>query len=224
MDAVNGELLAFGVAAGLSPIPIVASIVVMTSRRAGRNGLALLVGWLAGILLVGGVVLLLAAGATGDSNEQETTVGAAVRLVVGGAMLILAGKQFLTRPHAGETAEIPGWIEAIDGFTAWRSGLLGAALSAANPKNLVLVLGAAGTIASSGAPASAQVVAFLIFTTIATVGVALPLLLRAVIGDRATGLLAALKNRLIAHNAAIMTVVLAVIGLILIRDGLAGLS
>ena len=66
-QAIGGSLpLAAGIA--LSPVPIIAVVLMLTSRRAKVNGLAFVLGWLIGLGVVGAVVLALA-GSGGASNS-----------------------------------------------------------------------------------------------------------------------------------------------------------
>ena len=58
-QAIGGSLpLAVGIA--LSPIPIIAVILMLTSDRARVNGLAFVLGWLVGLGIVGAIFLSLA--------------------------------------------------------------------------------------------------------------------------------------------------------------------
>ncbi len=60
-QAIGGSLpLAVGIA--LSPIPIIAVVLMLTSRRARVNGPVFVLGWLLGLGIVGVIVLSLAAG------------------------------------------------------------------------------------------------------------------------------------------------------------------
>ena len=56
--AIGGSLpLAVGIA--LSPIPIIAVVLMLTSRKAKVNGPAFILGWLLGLGIVGAIVLAL---------------------------------------------------------------------------------------------------------------------------------------------------------------------
>jgi threonine/homoserine/homoserine lactone efflux protein len=68
-------------------------------------------------------------------------------------------------------------MSAVDHFTAARSAALGVALAAINPKNLILVVGAAAAIAQTGAPAGKQAIALAFFVVIGTIGTGVPILL-----------------------------------------------
>lgn len=58
-QAVGGSLaLAVGIA--LSPLPIIAVVLMLTSRRARVDGPAFVLGWLIGLGVVGAIVLAIA--------------------------------------------------------------------------------------------------------------------------------------------------------------------
>jgi len=72
-DAIGG-LLPSAFAVALSPIPIVAVVVVLGSRRARTAGPAFALGWIAGLLAVSMVVVLLVgSGSDSDSDDPGST-------------------------------------------------------------------------------------------------------------------------------------------------------
>jgi hypothetical protein len=66
-DAI-GQVLSFGVGVALSPIPIIGVVLILGTPDARANGLAFIAGWVIGLAVAGGIVLLLASGA-GASNS-----------------------------------------------------------------------------------------------------------------------------------------------------------
>ncbi len=98
------------------------------------------------------------------------------------------------------------------------------ALSAANPKNLLLVVGAAAAIAQTGATAGAQAAALAIFTLITSLGTAIPVALYLALGERSRQTLDSIQDWMRQNNAAIMTVVCLVIGVKLIGDAISGFA
>jgi len=112
----------------------------------------------------------------------------------------------------------------IDSFTATRSAAFGVALSAINPKNLLLIVGAAAAIAQTGAPTGEQIGALAMFALVASVGVGAPVVLYFAIGERSKRTLDGLKARMSSNNGAIMATICAVIGAKLIGDAISGFS
>jgi threonine/homoserine/homoserine lactone efflux protein len=115
-------------------------------------------------------------------------------------------------------------MATIDRFTPTRAFAIAVGLSAVNPKNLLLTVGAAAAIAQTGAEAGAQAVALAVFVVIGTLGPGAPVAIYFALGDRATRVLDDLEQWMGAHNAAIMAVMCLVIGAKLIGDGISGLA
>jgi threonine/homoserine/homoserine lactone efflux protein len=219
-----GQVLALGVGVALSPIPIIAVVLMLGTPRARANGPAFLLGWVLGLAIVGAVVLLVAGGANANEDGEPATWVDVVKIVLGVLLLLVALRQWRGRPHEGGEAEMPQWMRAIDRFTPGRSLAIATALSGVNPKNLLLTVGAAAAIAQTGAATGGQVVALAVFVLIGTLGPGVPVAIYFALGDRAKHMLDDLKVWLAANNAAIMAVLCLVIAAKLIGDGIAGLA
>jgi threonine/homoserine/homoserine lactone efflux protein len=222
-DAI-GQVLSYGVGVALSPVPIIAVVLVLGTPRARANGPAFVLGWVAGLAVVGGLVLLLAGGAGASDGGKPATWVSVVKLVLGALLVLLAVKQWRGRPRGGADAALPKWMQAIDAFTPVKTTGMAAVLSGVNPKNLLLTLGAAAAIAQTGAGAGEQAAALAVFIAIGTLGPGIPVGIYFAMGERATRLLDELKTWMAANNAAIMAVLCLVIGAKLIGDGISGLS
>ena len=101
---------------------------------------------------------------------------------------------------------------------------MGVLLAVVNPKNLLLLVGGAAAIAQTGAGTGDQAVALAVFVVIATIGVAAPIAIKFLMGERATGLLGRLHEWMARENATIMAVICLLIGVKLIGDAISGLS
>jgi threonine/homoserine/homoserine lactone efflux protein len=218
-DAI-GDLLPSAFAVALSPIPIVAVVVVLGSPRARTTGPAFALGWVGGLLLVSVVVVLLAgSGSDPDSDDPGLDW---LKVAIGILLLGMAARQWTKRPKRGEEAETPSWMATIDSATPARAALLGAALSGANPKNLALTLTAAASIAAAGLDGADTAIAIALFVALGSATVAGAVLLHLVAGERAARPLAAMEQFMSEHNAVILMIVLLLLGAKLIGDGLAG--
>lgn len=222
MGAAIGQSLPVAVGVLVSPLPIVAVVLMLASERARANALAFLVGWFLAVLVVlvvvGAVALLAGAATPGDEPAAWTGW---VKIVLGVLLLLLSVRQWRGRPRAGAHPPAPRWMAAVEGFTPVRSAGLAVLLGAVNPKNLLLVVsgGAAIAAAAPGDPGTAWVAA-LVFAVVASAGVAAPVVIYVVMGDRAARILDELKGWMIQNNAAIMAVLLLVIGAKMLGDGI----
>jgi threonine/homoserine/homoserine lactone efflux protein len=224
MGQAIGGSLPLAVAVALSPLPVIAVVLMLTSRKARINGPAFVLGWLAGLGMVGAIVLTLAgAGSASDSGSPATWVSW-VKIALGILLLLLAVRQFRSRPRDGEEPQMPKWMASIDKTSPVAAAGLAAALSGANPKNLLLAVGAAAAITQTGIPGGQQAIAYLVFAVIGSLGVAAPVVLYFAMGTRSEKLLAPLKDWMSAHNAVIMTVLCLIIAAKLIGDAISSLS
>jgi Sap, sulfolipid-1-addressing protein len=213
--------MAVGIA--LSPMPVIAVVLMLTSRRAKVNGPAFIAGWLIGLGAVGAIVLAIAGSGGASSHGTPATWVSWVKIALGILLLLVAARQFRSRPRTGEEPRMPRWMNTIDKTTPAGALGLAAMLSGANPKNLLLAVGGAAAIAQTGIPAVQQVIAYLVFALIATIGVGAPVGIYFAMGNRAGKLLARLKDWMSKHNAAIMTVLCLIIAAKLIGDAISAL-
>lgn len=222
-QAIGGSLpLAVGVA--LSPVPIIAVVLMLTTGRARTNGPAFVLGWLAGLGIVGTIMLVIAAPADPSSSGAPATWVSWLKIVLGALLLLVAIRQFRSRPRGDEHADMPRWMGAIDSFKPAAALGSGAALAAANPKNLLLVVGGAAAIAQTGISGPQQAIAFVVFAVIGTMGVGIPVIIDVVMGERSGEILGRLKDWMGQHNAVIMSVLCLLLGVKLLGDAIGALS
>jgi threonine/homoserine/homoserine lactone efflux protein len=224
MAEAIGQVLSLGVGVALSPVPIIAVVLMLGTRRGRVNGPAFVLGWVIGLAVVGAIVLAVAGGAGANEDAEPATWVDVLKIVLGVLLALVAVRQWRGRPRAGEAAELPKWMRTIDTFSPGRSLGIAAALSGINPKNLLLTVGAAAAIAQTGVDTGEQAVALAVFILVGTLGPGAPVAIYFALGDRAQRLLDELKAWLGAHNAAIMAVLCLVIGAKLIGDGISGLG
>jgi threonine/homoserine/homoserine lactone efflux protein len=218
-----GDFLPAAVAVALSPIPIVAIVLVLGTSRARSNGSAFAIGWVAGLVAVSALVVVILGGA----DDPDSGSGAAadwLKIGIGILFLLMAAKQWRTRPKGGAEPVTPSWMASLDRLTPLKALGLGAALSGANPKNLALTLAASASIAQAGLDATDTAIAVAVFVAIGSVTVVGAVLAYLVARDRAVGPLATIKGFMLANNNVIMMVLLLVLGAKLLGDGVAGLS
>jgi hypothetical protein len=221
--AIGGSLpLAVGIA--LSPLPIITVVLMLTSRKARVNGPLFVLGWLVGLGIVGAIVLALAGAGSASQSGSPATWMSWVMIVLGILLLLVAARQFQGRPHGDEQPQMPKWMATIENTRPVTAAGLAVALSAANPKNLLLAVAGAAAIAQTGIPGGQQAIAYLIFALIGTAGVGIPVIIYFAMGARSEKLLAGLKDWMSAHNAVIMAVLCLIIGVKLIGDGISGLT
>jgi len=224
MGEAIGQVLPLAVGVALSPIPIIAVVLMLGTPRGSSNGPAFVIGWIIGLSAAGAAVLLISSGA--DASNQGAPAGwvSWLKIVLGLLLLAVASKQWRARPRAGAEPELPRWMRTIDRFTPGRSVAMAVALSAINPKNLLLVVGAAAAIAQAGIDGGDQAIALAVFVIIATLGPGLPVGIYLAMRERAARVLEDLKDWLAANNPVIMAVLCLIIAAKLIGDAISGLA
>lgn len=222
MGPAVGQSLPIAVGVLISPMPIVAVVLMLVSRKAKANGFSFLLGWIVGIAALGSVVLLVAGAATPDAAGPPAWASV-VKIVLGVLLLLLAFGQWRGRPREGASPQTPRWMSAIDAFTPVKAFGLAVLLGAVNPKNLLLVVSGAAAIAAATSQTSEQLGALAVFVVVASLGVAAPVVIYLAMGSRAATLLDALKAWMIQSNAVIMAVLLLVLGAKMIGDGITAL-
>jgi threonine/homoserine/homoserine lactone efflux protein len=217
-----GDFLPAAVAVALSPIPIVAIVLVLGTSHARSNGSLFALGWVAGLTAVSVLVVVVLGGAS-DPNDGSAAVADWLKVALGAMFLVMAARQWRKRPKGGDEPVTPKWMAGLDTLTPPKALLLGVTLSAANPKNLALTLTAAASIAQAGLDGADTAIAIAVFVAIGSVSVAGAVLYYLADATRAAGPLARLQAFMLEHNAVIMMVLLLVMGTKILGDGVAAL-
>ncbi|MGW4929304.1 GAP family protein [Agromyces sp. NPDC004153] len=220
MGAVFGDILPLAVGIAISPIPIIAAILMLLSPKAKGTSVGFLLGWVVGIVVAVVVFTLLASVLPEQDPDASKPVSGTIKIVLGVLLLLLAIRQWRSRPKPGEEPPLPKWMAAIDDMNAGRGFGLGFILSAVNPKNLIMAVGAGITIGTGGLTIGEDVVVILLFTLIAASSVAVPVIAYLVASARMAGPLESLRGWLVHNNATVMAVLLLVIGVVVIGKGI----
>ena len=222
MGEVIGELLPVALGVAISPVPMIAVILMLLAPDAKAASVAFLVGWVVGMTVVV-VVATLVVDPVDDSDAGGSSDFVSIlKVVLGAAAILLAVQQWRSRPRAGQEPVMPKWMSAIDSINPTKALGLGALLSGVNPKNLALCLTGGITIGAGGLSSGETVVAVLVFVLIGSCSVAIPVVGYLVAPQRMQGPLDELRQWLTLHNSAVMSVLLLVLGVAIIGKGLAG--
>jgi Sap, sulfolipid-1-addressing protein len=218
------EVLTFAAGVAISPVPIIAVILMLFSERATLNGPLFLAGWVLALAVVSGVVYFISDQSNAATSSTTSDSIAWGKVVLGVLLLLLAIRNWRNRPSAGTEPEMPKWMTGVDSFGPASAFGLGVLLASVNPKNLFLTIAAATGLAQlelSGGDVFASLFVFVIVGSIAIAG---PVIYYLLGGDRAKAELDSMKSWLALHNAAVMTVLFLVFGVNLIAKGLPPLT
>jgi hypothetical protein len=224
MAQAIGEVLPLAVGVALSPVPIIAVVLMLVSARARANGTMFVLGWIIGLGAVGAIALALSSPADASTEGQPATWVNVLKLILGLLVLVVAAKQWRGRPRGDDEPATPKWMGAIDQFGPAKALGAGAVLAGANPKNAMLAVAAAVSIAGVRMSGGEEAGAYLVFALIGTIGVAVPVVIYFAMGDRAGAVLERLRGWMAHNNAVIMAVLLLVIGAKLVGEAISGFS
>lgn len=221
MLEVLGSVLPNAVAIAISPLPIIAVILMLMSPRAGKMGLGFLLGWIAGIAVaVTAFTLLAGVIPEPDADKGAQPIVAVIQVVLGVLLVLLGVKQWRSRPAPGEEGELPAWMTKIDTMGIGAVVGIGFALAAVNPKNLLAAAAAGTVVGRAGLGGGAMTWTLVLFTLVAAATVLVPVLIALLAPSRAATVLAGVRTWLASNNAAIMTVVFFLLGAQVIGKGL----
>ena len=206
--------MAVGIA--LAPLLIGAVVSILLSARP-TNAPAFLLGWVAGILLIGAIVFVLPGLDT--ARGEPTPLSGWIRLILGGALLVLAVAQWRRRSSAADPVDPPKLLSRLDTNGAVQTVVIGFLL-ALNPKNLVLTFAGAAAIDASMATPVEQATALIVFTVVASLTIIIPTIVYFLYTERVRAILMGWKAWLTQHNTAVVTGLLVIFGVFLIGDGL----
>jgi hypothetical protein len=223
MGQAIGEVLPFAIGVAISPVPIIAVILVLFSARARVNGPVFLAAWVVGVAVVSVVVYLIADGGDVSTDDGASDTTNWIKLLLGVLLVVLAVRGW-RRAHAATATEPPKWMASIDSLTPVKTAGLAVLLSALNPKNLALSLAAGASLAQAGVSGSEATVGLVVFVLVASASIALPVAFYLLGGDRAADVLDGWKAWLSTHNDAVMAVLFLVFGVVLFSQGLRGLT
>ena len=224
MGRAIGQILPYALGAAISVVPIIAIILMLVTPKAKTNGTAFALGFVLGLAVICVVAVVLAGGSDFSSGSGPTKTVSAVKLLLGLLLLVAAARQWRARPKPGEAPAMPKWLESIERFTPPRSFAIGAALSAVNPKNLAMSAAAGLSIAQAELSTGQEAATILIYVLLAGATILGPLVVYLAMGERATEILAGWRSWLADNNATVMSVLLLVFSVVLIGQGISGLS
>lgn len=218
-----GDLLPTAVGISISPLPIIGLILLLMSPRSGAATLAFVGGWIAAIAVALAVFTLLSTLGLGQHSGPRPILGFA-KLLIGLVLLYLAYREWRARPAPGETGTLPHWLTAVQAMGPLAAAGMGFGVYAANPKNLTLGIAAGVALGAEPLPVGQSVLVGTLYVLVAASTVVLPTIASFAAPKTIRPWLDELRQWLAQHNAALMAVLLTVIGTNMFGKGLSSLG
>lgn len=194
----------------ISPLPIVAMVAILLAPR-GRASAPVYTAVFTLVAFALAAVGAVSAGAANTAGSGNRLVSLAIGVLLTVGFAVLAAVSWHGRPRNGEPAVAPKWLAAIDTITPASAAGLGLLMAATSSKNIALSLKAGSVI---GEAHLSPLVATGLCIAVALAGSVLliiPALVELTGSAHVHSSLVALKGQLIEHNAAMMTVVFAIL-------------
>jgi len=219
---VVGEVLALALVVALSPLNIIPAILLLFTKKPLASAFSFLVGFIIGVAGVLVTCVAIAGAIDLSPNTNDSTWVGILKMALGVYLVVAAVRKFRRRPRADEEGSMPKWMDGITGYTPGKALEVGVVLGAANPKNVVVGIAAAVTIASADLSLAQQVGACAVYVLVAILGVAIPILAMVLLGDRAPEVLQGWRSWLENNSATVMSVLFLIFGVVLIGQGIGG--
>jgi threonine/homoserine/homoserine lactone efflux protein len=215
LKVVVAEILPLALVVTISPINIIPVILLLFTKKPLVNASLFVVGFITGVAGFLVVCIAIADAVDLSPNSGHSTWVAWLKLVLGVYLVVAGVQKFRGRPRDGTEGTMPKWMDGIAAFRPAKSLGAGLALGAANPKNVVVGLAAAATIASFTVSHGQLAAAIAIYVFVAVLGIAAPILVTVFLGDQSREVLDGWKAWLGQNNATVMSVLFLIFGVVL---------
>jgi hypothetical protein len=214
-------LIPLGLVVAVSPLTIIPAVLVLHAPRPRPTGLAFLGGWLLGLAALT-ALFVAGSGVFGQLHKSSPPTWASwLRVVLGTALIVFGIYRWLTR-H-GHT-ESPKWMRSFETISPRRAAITGLVLVVVRVEVLVMCLAAGLAIGTSQLSVVSKTLNAVFFVVVSASTVAIPILAYAAAGERLDQPLARLKDWMAKNNAALLAVILVLIGGVVLHNGIHGLT
>lgn len=210
------ELLPLALVITISPLSIIPAVLVLHAPHPRPTSLAYLAGWLLGLTGLTAIFIGVS-DMLGGLRQSPPAWASWLRIAVGALLIVFGIIRWLTR-HGHD--HMPAWMRSLTTVKPARAAVTGAALTVINPKVLFICAAAGLEIGADALGVAGTVLSGAVFVGVAASSVAVPILAYAAAGDRLDAPLERLKQWMEKHNAALVAVILVLIGLLVLYKGI----
>lgn len=217
--SVLTKLIPLGLVIALSPITVIPAVLVLHAPRPRPASLAFLGGWLVGM----GILTAAFVGASdllGGLHQTPPTWASWLRVGMGLALIAFGVLRWQTRHRQGKS---PAWMRSFSRLTPLRAGVTGVVLTVVRLEVLLLSAIAGLAIGTGGLGVTAGWISGAVFVAVSSSTVAAPILAYVGSGGRLDDALERLKVWMEENHAAMLGVILVLIGLLVLYNGIRAL-
>jgi hypothetical protein len=202
----------------LSPVPVVAVLIILLTKRARLSSLVFASAWVAGNAVAIAIGIIFANQIRVPHAGQDLPAEGVVTLVLGIGLITTA---WLSRRGRQRTPEEnpPRWVAAVDNLSPVGGALVAFSNATTSPKNLALALTTGVAIRASLPHFGSELAAGMVYVFFASLTIVIPVLVYFVVGERARPTLARWKERVTSRAAVTMELLLFAAGIFLAAKG-----
>ncbi len=198
------DLVLIGLGITLEPFPLIAFLLILSSEKGTRKGLAFILGWLACLVVVIGAVVLLTGGKPPAPSTAPSTAVLAIKLALGVVLILYAIWQWR---RMGRPRKTPAWMGRLDQLSALTAAGLAAFL-----QPWTLVAAGAATVSQAKLSNAWEWLVLLLFCLLATSSFLYLELSAAFRPVAADALMQKLRNWLDTHQDQVIIVICLLLG------------
>ncbi|GAB3011473.1 membrane protein [Mycobacterium bourgelatii] len=213
------RLTALALVIATSPITVIPAVLVLHAPRPRPTGLAFLGGWLLGLGAATAAFISVSDKFSGLTHSPPTWASW-LRVVLGSALIVFGIYRWVTRRNH---AHVPAWMSSFSRLTPPRAGVTGAVLAVVRPEVLIICAVAGLGIGTNGLGAASDWISGVFFVVMSSLTVIIPIVAYAGAGARLDDPLERLKVWMEENSAALVAVVLVLIGLMVLYNGVRAL-
>ena len=218
MGQALGSLIPLGVAAAVSTVPILVTILILLSDHRNRSALPYLIGWVVGTLLLVTVGTIAASSLPQPRPRQPDTVLGVLEILVGVAFVVF-GIMAIRRRDKSPGGQEPKWAHAVGAIGAGRAVGLGLVLNL-RPKGLLLCAAASLALYSAHGGVEGTTILILVYTAIATSTVAVPIVATLLSPRRMEPRLIDARSWLDRNGPVVTATIMVMVGVIIAGSGI----
>ena len=218
MNGLTLQVIVAGLAVAASPLPIVAVLIILLTKRARVGSLVFASAWLVGTALAITLSVVLAGKVTPPRGLDLPSEGLGA-LLLGFGLFVTAWLSRRSRYRAEDPTAVPKWVNAVDGLSPVGGAVVAFSNALTSPKNLALAITTGLAIRNSSNSAEWWAEMALLYVAVASLTIVTPVAVYFVAGDRAEPILSRWKRNVTARAAVIMELALFVLGIMLASKG-----
>ena len=154
------DLMLTGLGIALEPFPLIAFILILSTKKGTWKGLAFVLGWLACLVAVIAAVVLTTGGKPPKPQTAPSTAALSIKLTLGIVLILLAVRQ---RRRMGRPRKPPSWMAGLDRISLWAAAGLAAFL-----QPWTLVAAGAATVVQAKLSTGGDYVTLVLFCLLGT--------------------------------------------------------